>query len=64
MRLFFLPLFLVIMFPPHLMGRQEKKKEIIPEQLKMPLRVAGFFLAVVTIIKYGAELDMPEAPRV
>ena len=52
------------MFPPHMMGRQEKKKELIPEHMKLPLRVAGFLVAIVAIIKYGSELDMPEAPRV
>jgi len=51
------------MFPPHLMGRQEKKKELIPEHLKMPLRIAGFIVAVVAIIKLGEQLDMPEPTR-
>ena len=46
------------------MGRQEKKKELIPEQFKLPLRVIGFVVAVATIIALGDQLEMPEAPRV
>ena len=53
-----------MMFPGHMMGRQEKKKELIPEHLKMPLRVVAFVAAVVAIIKLGDQLEMPEAPRV
>ena len=53
-----------MMFPGHMMGRQEKKKELIPEHLKMPLRVVAFVAAVVAIIKLGEQLEMPEAPRV
>jgi len=45
------------------MGRSQKKKELIPEHLKMPLRVAGFVIAVVAIIKFGEQLDMPEPTR-
>ena len=47
------------------MGRQpEKKKELIPERLKMPLRVIGFVVAVGAIIGFGDQLEMPEAaPR-
>jgi hypothetical protein len=52
------------MFPPHLMGRRQEKKELIPEHLKMPLRVVGFLLSVIAIVKLGEQLDMPEAPRV
>jgi hypothetical protein len=55
--------FIVNMFPPHLMGRQEKKKELIPEHLKMPLRIVGFALTVFAIIKFGEQLDMPEPTR-
>ena len=51
------------MFPPQLMGRQEKKKEFIPEQMKLPLRVVGFAIAVFAIIKFGDQLDMPEPSR-
>ena len=47
-----------------MMGRQEKKKELIPEHMKLPLRVAGFIIAVVAIIQFGDQLEMPEAPRV
>ena len=47
------------------MGRpQEKKKELVPEHLKLPLRVAAFAVAVYAIVKYGDLLEMPEAPRV
>lgn len=54
-----------MMFPPHMMGRQEqKKKELIPEHLKLPLRVAGFIVAVASIIAFGDQLEMPEAPRI
>ena len=53
-----------MMFPGHMMGRPEKKQELIPEHLKMPLRVIGFVAAVVAIIKLGDQLEMPEAPRV
>lgn len=53
------------MFPPHLMGgRPAEKKEYVPEHLKMPLRVAAFALAVVAIIKYGDQLEMPEPARI
>lgn len=53
------------MFPPHMMGRrQPEPKPLVPEHLHMPLRVAGFVLAVVAIVMYGDQLDMPEAPRV
>jgi hypothetical protein len=51
------------MFPQHLMGRPQKNKEIIPDHLKMPLRVAGFIVAVIAIIKLGEQLDMPEPTR-
>jgi hypothetical protein len=52
------------MFPPHLMGRKPEPKSLIPEHLKMPLRVAGFVAAVVAIVTIGDQLEMPEAPRV
>ena len=53
------------MFPPHMLGRpQEKKRELIPEHFKMPLRVAGFIISIVAIITLGEQLEMPEAPRV
>ncbi len=53
------------MFPSHMMGRrQPEPKPLVPEHLKMPLRVAGFVIAVVAIVMYGDQLDMPEAPRV
>ncbi len=54
---------IITMFPPHLMGRPQKKKELIPEHLKMPLRVAGFVVAVIAMIKFGEQLDMPEPTR-
>lgn len=53
------------MFPPHMMGRRQMEpKSLVPEHLKMPLRVAGFVIAVVAIVMFGDQLDMPEAPRV
>jgi hypothetical protein len=52
------------MFPPHLLGRKPEPKSLIPEHLKMPLRVAAFFASVVAIITLGEQLEMPEAPRV
>jgi hypothetical protein len=52
------------MFPPHLMNRQEKKKEYIPEHMKLPLRVAAFALAVIAIVKFGDQMEMPEPARI
>ena len=52
------------MFPPHLMGRPQKKADLIPEHWKLPLRVVGFAVAVFAIVNWGDQLEMPEAPRV
>jgi len=46
------------------MGRKQAPKSLIPEHMKMQLRVVGFIAAVVAIIQLGDQLEMPEAPRV
>jgi hypothetical protein len=53
-----------MMFPGMMSKQQEKPKQLIPESWKLPLRVAGFAAAVFAIIKYGDQMEMPEAPRV